>query len=112
MRQMVNSRFAGRLVVGTDAGTALNFNTDTTRREVGLFVKWGMTPLDAISAATRLSAQALGKGAEFGTVDPGNMPTSSSLMGTLLRTWQSSRTLSMSSRRAFNTNDDVAIGAG
>ena len=71
MRQMVNSRFAGRLLVGTDAGTALNFNTDTTRREVALFAKWGMTPLDAISAATRLSAQALGKGAEFGTLDPG-----------------------------------------
>jgi imidazolonepropionase-like amidohydrolase len=72
MRQMVNSSFAGRLLVGTDAGTALNFNTDTTREELKLFVKWGgMAPLDAISAATRLSAQALGRVDEFGAVDPG-----------------------------------------
>jgi len=71
MRQMVNSRFSGRLLVGTDAGTALNFNIDTTRREAALFANWGMTPLEAISAATRLPAQALGKSAEFGTVDPG-----------------------------------------
>jgi imidazolonepropionase-like amidohydrolase len=71
MHQMVNSRFAGRLLVGTDAGTALNFNTNTTRGEMALFTKWGMSPLDTISAATRLSAQALGKSAEFGTIDPG-----------------------------------------
>jgi imidazolonepropionase-like amidohydrolase len=71
-RQMVNSSFSGRLLVGTDAGTALNFNVDTTREEAKLFVKWGgMTPLEAISAATRLPAQALGKGDEFGAVDPG-----------------------------------------
>jgi imidazolonepropionase-like amidohydrolase len=72
MRQMVNSSFAGRLLVGTDAGTALNFNSDTTREEAKLFVKWGgMTPLEAISAATRLPAQALGRGDDFGAVDPG-----------------------------------------
>ena len=72
MRQMVNSSFSGRLLVGTDAGTALNFNVDTTREEAKLFVKWGgMAPLEAISAATRRSAQALGKGDEFGAVDPG-----------------------------------------
>jgi imidazolonepropionase-like amidohydrolase len=71
MHQMVNSRFAGRLLVGTDAGTALNFNTNTTRGEMALFTKWGVSPLDTISAATRLPAQALGKSAEFGTIDPG-----------------------------------------
>jgi imidazolonepropionase-like amidohydrolase len=70
MRQMVNSSFAGRLLVGTDAGTALNFNTNTTRGEMALFTKWGVSPMDTISAATRLPAQALGKSAEFGTVDP------------------------------------------
>jgi predicted amidohydrolase YtcJ len=71
MRQMANSRVSGRLLVGTDAGTVLNFNVDTTRREAGLFANWGMTPLEAISAVTRLPAQALGKVTEFGTVDPG-----------------------------------------
>jgi imidazolonepropionase-like amidohydrolase len=71
MRQMVISSFSGRLLVGTDAGTPLNFNVNATRNEVALFVKWGMPPLDAISAATRLPAQALGKDKEFGTVDPG-----------------------------------------
>ncbi len=30
-----------------------------------------MTPLEAISAATRLPAQALGKADDFGAVDPG-----------------------------------------
>lgn len=59
-------------MVGTDAGTALNFNVSTTRDEVKLFVKWGgMAPLEAISAATRLPAQVLGKGDELGAIDPG-----------------------------------------
>jgi imidazolonepropionase-like amidohydrolase len=71
MRQMANSTWSGRLLVGTDAGTPLNFNVNATRNEVALFAKWGMPPLDAISAATRLPAQALGKDKEFGTIDPG-----------------------------------------
>lgn len=58
MRQMAKSSFSGRLLVGTDAGTPLNFNVNASRNEMALFVKWGMPPLDAISAATRLPAQA------------------------------------------------------
>lgn len=71
MRTLMQSGIAGRILVGTDAGTPLNWNVNATAAEVELFVEFGMPPLAAISAATRLPAQALGKGDDFGTVDPG-----------------------------------------
>ncbi len=70
-RRMINSGAASRIIVGTDTGTPLNWNINATREEVKLFVQFGMTPLEAISAATRLPALALGKLDEFGTIDPG-----------------------------------------
>jgi len=73
MQTMMKSGMAGHILAGTDAGTPLNWNTRATSDEVNLFVKFGMAPLAAISAATRLPAQALGKGEEFGTVDPGKL---------------------------------------
>ena len=73
LRTIMQSGFAGRLLIGTDAGTPLNWNVNATAAEVQLFVKFGMAPLAAISAATRLPAQALGRGDDFGTVDPGKL---------------------------------------
>jgi imidazolonepropionase-like amidohydrolase len=71
MRTMMSSGLAGRMLIGTDSGTPLNWNVNSTAAEMLLFAKFGMPPLAVISAGTRLPAQALGKGDEFGTVDPG-----------------------------------------
>jgi len=70
-RELIHSGLAGHIVLGTDSGTPMNWHFDSARNEMMLFVKFGMTPLQAISAGTRLPAVALGKGDEFGTIEPG-----------------------------------------
>jgi len=62
-----------RVVTGTDSGTPLNFHTDTTWREIQLFVQNGMTPLEAISAATKLPALLMKQGDKQGTLEPGKL---------------------------------------
>jgi imidazolonepropionase-like amidohydrolase len=70
-RELLRSGVAGHIVLGTDSGTPMNWHFDSARNKMKLFVQFGMTPLQAISAGTRLPAVALGKGDEFGTIEPG-----------------------------------------
>jgi len=58
------------IAAGSDAGTPLNRHGDYPA-ELELMVKYGMTPLEAIRAATSTAAEALGLGAETGRVAPG-----------------------------------------
>lgn len=53
---------------GTDAGV---FPHGMNARQFAYMVKWGMTPLQAIRAATIDAATMLGKEAEFGSIAPG-----------------------------------------
>lgn len=62
-----------RLVIGTDSGTKGNFHTDSTWREMDLFVRFGIPPIEVISMATRLNAEYLGKGDKLGTIEPGKL---------------------------------------
>jgi imidazolonepropionase-like amidohydrolase len=57
--------------VGSDGGSALDFPGLMTHREVELLVDAGLSPMDAIVAATRNGALALKKGDELGTIEPG-----------------------------------------
>ena len=57
--------------VGSDGGSALDFPGLMTHREVELLVEAGLSPMDAIVAATRNGALALRKSDELGTVEPG-----------------------------------------
>jgi imidazolonepropionase-like amidohydrolase len=61
------------VVMGTDSGTPLNLNTEALWREIKLFVDYGMSPLRAISASTRISARAMGRGSDLGTIEPGKL---------------------------------------
>jgi imidazolonepropionase-like amidohydrolase len=61
------------VVMGTDSGTPTNFNTEALWREIKLFVDYGMSPIRAISAATRISARAMGRGRELGTIEAGKL---------------------------------------
>jgi hypothetical protein len=61
------------VVMGTDSGTPMNFNTEALWREIKLFVDYGMSPLRAISASTRASARAMGRGRDLGTIEPGKL---------------------------------------
>lgn len=61
------------VVMGTDSGTPLNFNTEALWREIKLFVDMGMPPIKAISAATRIPARVMGRGRDLGTIEPGKL---------------------------------------
>jgi len=57
--------------VGSDGGSALDFPGLMTHREVELLVEAGLSPMDALVAATKNGALALRKGDELGTIEPG-----------------------------------------
>ncbi len=59
------------LLVGTDSGIPGNFHTDSTWRELETWVRLGVTPMQAIAAATRWPARFLKKENELGTLAPG-----------------------------------------
>jgi imidazolonepropionase-like amidohydrolase len=58
------------IAAGSDAGTPLNPHGKYAA-EIELMVKYGMSPLEAIRAATSVSAEALGLASETGRVAPG-----------------------------------------
>jgi hypothetical protein len=60
--------------MGTDTGSFLNFQQeDPNANEVGYFVEMGMDPMDAIRAATRNGAEALGMLKDLGTIEKGKL---------------------------------------
>lgn len=59
--------------MGTDSGTPMNFHTEALWREIKVHVDMGMTPLRAISAATRVNARIIGRGNQLGTIEPGKL---------------------------------------
>lgn len=59
--------------MGTDSGTPMNFHTEALWRELKLFVDHGMTPMRAITCATRINARILGRAHDLGTIEPGKL---------------------------------------
>ncbi len=59
-----------KIVLGTDAGTPYNHHGENAQ-ELSLMVKYGMTPLDGLRAATRNGAELLDLGEEIGTIEAG-----------------------------------------
>jgi imidazolonepropionase-like amidohydrolase len=59
--------------MGTDSGTPMNFHSEALWREIKVHVDMGMSPSRAIAAATRVNAQAIGKGRELGSIEPGKV---------------------------------------
>jgi imidazolonepropionase-like amidohydrolase len=62
-----------RVLVGTDGGTPLNFQTDATWQEMDLMVRYGVPPMDVIAAATRHNAEYIRMGSQIGTITPGKL---------------------------------------
>jgi imidazolonepropionase-like amidohydrolase len=56
------------MVYGTDAGIMPHGQAG---RQFATMVRWGMPPLEAIRAATRNAAQALGRDKDVGTIEVG-----------------------------------------
>ena len=72
------------MLVGTDSGIPGNFHTDSTWRELVKFVEFGMTPLEAISSATRWPARFLGKEHQLGTLEAGALADVIAVRGDVL----------------------------
>ena len=63
----------GRLGMGGDYGFAWNPHGDYAK-ELTFFVKHvGFTPLETITCATKTGAEIMGRGHEFGTIEPGKL---------------------------------------
>ena len=63
----------GRLGMGGDYGFAWNPHGDYAK-ELTFFVKYvGFTPLETITCATKTGAEIMGRGDEFGTLEPGKL---------------------------------------
>ena len=73
-RKLRQLREAGvRVLVGTDAGTPLNFHTDATWQEMDLMVGYGFPPMEVLVTATRRNAEYLGRGDELGSIARGKL---------------------------------------
>jgi imidazolonepropionase-like amidohydrolase len=59
-----------KIAFGTDAGT---FDHGTNAKEFEFMVKFGMPPMDALRAATVVTADLFGLSAEVGTLEPGKL---------------------------------------
>jgi imidazolonepropionase-like amidohydrolase len=63
----------GRIGMGGDYGFAWNPH-GTYAKELTFFVKYvGFSPLETITCATRTGAEIMGRGGEFGTLEPGKL---------------------------------------
>ena len=72
MRRFI--RAGARFSLGTDTPSFLNFQQeDPNAREFGYMIAEGMTPMDAIIAATRNGAEALGIEDRLGTIEVGKL---------------------------------------
>jgi imidazolonepropionase-like amidohydrolase len=58
--------------MGTDSGTPMNFHSEALWREIKVHVDLGMSPLRAISAATRVNAGLMGR-RDTGSIEPGKL---------------------------------------
>ncbi len=62
-----------RLLVGTDSGIPSMFHTDSTWREMALWVELGVPPMQVIQAATLWPARFLGAEDDLGTLAQGRL---------------------------------------
>ena len=72
------------LMVGTDSGIPANFHSDSTWRELDTWVKFGMTPMQAIGGATRWPARFLKQEKNLGTLAAGRMADVVAVRGDVL----------------------------
>jgi imidazolonepropionase-like amidohydrolase len=61
------------VAMGTDAGMPLTLHGPAVYPEMEAMQRAGMRPMDVIVAATRTGAQAMGREADFGTVEAGKI---------------------------------------
>ncbi|MFT4052879.1 MAG: amidohydrolase family protein [Novosphingobium sp.] len=84
MRRFVKA--GAKLFLGMDTPTFLNFNQeDPTVGEFQAMIDMGLSPMDAVLAATRNGAEALGMLDRLGTIEPGKLADAIALDGDPLK---------------------------
>ena len=63
----------GRILIGTDSGTPMNFHFESTWQEMDLLTDYGIPAMTVIQMATKLPALLYGRGRELGTIEPGRL---------------------------------------
>jgi imidazolonepropionase-like amidohydrolase len=67
-------RAGASIAMATDRGSQLNFHSyNSDVRELEIFVELGMTPMQAIVAATKNGAEVLKRERDLGTIQPGKL---------------------------------------
>lgn len=72
MRRMLDYDLRARIVPGTDSGVGI-LAFGHLDYDLQLMVRVGYTPAEALHAATRISAEAIGLADEIGTIEPGKI---------------------------------------
>jgi imidazolonepropionase-like amidohydrolase len=72
MRRMLDYGLRDRMVPGSDSGPG-DIAFGHLDYDLQLFVRAGFTPAEALLAATRISAEAIGLGDQIGTIEPGKV---------------------------------------
>jgi imidazolonepropionase-like amidohydrolase len=72
VRRMLDYGLLERIVPGTDSGVA-NIAFGRLDYDLQLLVRVGFTPTEALIAATRISAEAIGQENDIGTIEPGKL---------------------------------------
>ena len=72
MRRMLDYDLRDRIVPGTDSGVG-DLAFGHLDYDLQLLVRVGFTPAEALEAATRISADAIGQGEELGTIEAGKV---------------------------------------
>ena len=103
-----------KIAFGTDSGIPTRFPGFFEHRELQLMVEAGLTPMQAIVAATGTNAEILGGAKEFGTLQPGRKADFMVLDGNplddihntekLSAVWQSGKTVPSVSAKAASGN--------
>ena len=70
MRRLLEYDLRDRIVPGTDSGVR-DLAFGHVDYELQLLVRTGFTAAEALTATTRIAAEAIGLGREIGTIEPG-----------------------------------------
>lgn len=99
-----------RLALGTDAGMTAVFHGLTVHRELELLVRAGLTPGEALSAATTVAAAKVGASARLGTIEVGREADLLLLRGDPLADIRNTRSIALIIKRGVPYDpDDLTI---
>lgn len=95
-----------RLAVGTDAGMTAVFHGLAVHRELQLLVRAGLTPSEALTAATAVAAEKVGATARLGTIEVGKEADLLLLHADPLTDIRNTRSIDLVVKRGVRYNPD------